>query len=539
MLVLLGIAFLAGVITAISPCVLPVLPIVLAGGASGDRRRPYAIVAGLLTTFVVSILFAAYVLDKLGLPQDLLRNLSIALLFVIAATLLVPQIGQWIERALARFSRRSGKHVDSGFLLGCALGFAFVPCGGPILAYVSAQSASVNFGFRPVALAIAYALGAGVVLFGIAVGGQRIAAPLRTHALALRRALGAVIAAAAVALVFNVDTKLQTSVPGWTDFFQNHTERTAFARDKLYGKSKFAAAQTPAATLPDYGAAPPLAGGGRWFNTAPLTMRKLRGKVVLVDFWTYSCINCLRTLPQLEAWDAKYRKDGLVIVGVHTPEFAFEHVPSNVDGAVRRLDVRYPVVQDNDYKIWNAYSNQYWPAEYLIDKSGHVRHAHFGEGEYDRTETLIRKLLGVDHGTRTRVSDETPGGELTPESYIGSARAERFVGGPLQPGRPATYRFPATVPQDDLALGGQWTVLQERAVAGDGAKLRLRFHAAKVYLVLGGKGTVHVLLDGREQRTVRVNGDRLYTLVDSRRALDALLELRFTPGVSAYAFTFG
>ena len=168
-----------------------------------------------------------------------------------------------------------------------------------------------------------------------------------------------------------------------------------------------------------------------------------------------------------------------------------------------------------------------------------MRHAHFGEGEYDRTETLIRKLLGVDHGTRTRVSDETPGGELTPESYIGSARAERFVGGPLQPGRPATYRFPATVPQDDLALGGQWTVLQERAVAGDGAKLRLRFHAAKVYLVLGGKGTVHVLLDGREQRTVRVNGDRLYTLVDSRRALDALLELRFTPGVSAYAFTFG
>ena len=539
MLVLLGIAFLAGVITAISPCVLPVLPIVLAGGASGDRRRPYAIVAGLLTTFVVSILFAAYVLDKLGLPQDLLRNLSIALLFVIAATLLVPQIGQWIERALARFSRRSGKHVDSGFLLGCALGFAFVPCGGPILAYVSAQSASVNFGFRPVALAIAYALGAGVVLFGIAVGGQRIAAPLRTHALALRRALGAVIAAAAVALVFNVDTKLQTSVPGWTDFFQNHPVRTAFARDKLYGKSKFAAAQTPAATLPDYGAAPPLAGGGRWFNTAPLTMQKLRGKVVLVDFWTYSCINCLRTLPQLEAWDAKYRKDGLVIVGVHTPEFAFEHVPSNVDGAVRRLNVRYPVVQDNDYKIWNSYSNQYWPAEYLIDKRGHVRHAHFGEGEYGRTETLIRKLLGVDHGTRTRVSDETPGGELTPESYIGSARAERFVGGPLQPGRPATYRFPATVPQDDLALDGQWTVLQERAVAGDGAKLRLRFHAAKVYLVLGGKGKVHVLIDGREQRTVRVNGDRLYTLVDSRHALDVLLELRFTPGVSAYAFTFG
>jgi len=539
MLVLLGIAFLAGVITAISPCVLPVLPIVLAGGASGGRRRPFAIVAGLLTTFVVSILFAAYVLDKLGLPQDLLRNLSIALLFVIAATLLVPQIGQSIERALARFSRRSGKHFDSGFLLGCALGFAFVPCGGPILAYVSAQSASVNFGFRPVALAIAYALGAGVVLFGIAVGGQRIAVPLRAHALALRRALGAVIAVAAVALVFNVDTKLQTSVPGWTDFFQNHTERTAFARDKLYGKAKFAAAQTPAAQLPDYGAAPSLAGGGNWFNSAPLTMQRLRGKVVLIDFWTYSCINCLRTLPQLEAWDAKYRNEGLVIVGVHTPEFAFEHVASNVKDAVRRLGVRYPVVQDNDYKIWNGYSNQYWPAEYLIDRRGHVRHAHFGEGEYDRTETLIRRLLGVDRGTRTQVRDETPGGELTPESYIGYARAERFVGGELQPGRPAAYRFPATVPQDDLALDGQWTVLEERAIAGTGAKLRVRFHAAKVFLVLGGKGKVSVLLDGKKLRTVDVDGDRLYTLVAAPHTLDSLLELRFTPGISAYAFTFG
>jgi cytochrome c biogenesis protein CcdA/thiol-disulfide isomerase/thioredoxin len=539
MLVLLGIAFLAGVITAISPCVLPVLPIVLAGGASGGRRRPFTIVAGLLTTFVVSILFAAYVLDKLGLPQDLLRNLSIALLFVIAATLLVPQIGQWIERALARFSRRSGKHVDSGFLLGCALGFAFVPCGGPILAYVSAQSASVNFGFRPVALAIAYALGAGVVLFGIAVGGQRIAAPLRTHALALRRALGAVIAVAAIALVFNVDTKLQTSVPGWTDFFQNHTERTAFARDKLYGKTKFAAAQTPAAQLPDYGAAPSLAGGGNWINTAPLTMQRLRGKVVLIDFWTYSCINCLRTLPQLEAWDAKYRKDGLVIVGVHTPEFAFEHVASNVEDAVRRLGVRYPVVQDNDYKIWNGYSNQYWPAEYLIGRRGHVRHAHFGEGEYDRTETLIRRLLGVDGGPRTQVRDETPGGELTPESYIGSARAERFVGGELQPGRLSAYHFPPTVPQDGLALAGRWTVLPERAITDAGAKLRVRFHAAKVFLVLGGKGKVNVLLDGKKLRTVRVNGDRLYTLVDSPHTLDSLLELRFTPGISAYAFTFG
>jgi cytochrome c biogenesis protein CcdA/thiol-disulfide isomerase/thioredoxin len=536
MVVLLGIAFLAGVITAVSPCVLPVLPIVLAGGASGGRRRPYAIVAGLVTMFVVSILFAAYILRKLGLPEDLLRNVSIGLLFAIALTLLVPQAGLLLERALAPFSRRRSGDLGGGFLLGCALGFAFVPCGGPILAYVSAQSASVNFGFRPVALAIAYGLGASVVLLAIAVGGQRVAKPLRARVMQLRAALGVVVAAAALALVFHADTKLQTALPNWTDFLQQHTENTAYARGKLY-KTR-APARTSKPGLPDYGPAPSLTSNGRWFNSPPLTMEKLHGKVVLIDFWTYSCINCLRTLPQLEAWDAHYRKDGLVIVGVHTPEFAFEHVSSNVAGAIKRLGVRYPVVQDNDFNIWNAYANQYWPAEYLIDRSGHVRHAHFGEGEYDQTEKLIRNLLGVDKGSMTRVHDQTPTGLMTPESYVGFARAQRFAGD-VHDGVPWTYSFPATLAQNDLAFGGPWTVLDERAVSGPDAGLRVHFQASKVYLVLGGHGSVQVLVNGRAQRTVRVDGDRLYTLVESAHELDALLELRFTPGISAYAFTFG
>jgi cytochrome c biogenesis protein CcdA/thiol-disulfide isomerase/thioredoxin len=540
MVVLLGIAFLAGLITAVSPCVLPVLPIVLAGGASGGRRRPYAIVAGLVTMFVVSILFATYILHKLGLPEDLLRNVSIALLFVIAATLLVPQIGLLVERLLAPLGRRRGtSDLGGGFLLGAVLGFAFVPCGGPILAYVSAQSASVNFGFRPVALAISYALGAAVVLLGIAIGGQRVAAPLRARITQLRAALGVVVAAAALALVFNADTKLQKSLPNWTTFLQEHTENTAYTRGKLYKQPRRKPVQTAEPELPDYGPAPSLAGGGRWFNSPPLTMQKLRGKVVLIDFWTYSCINCLRTLPQLEAWNATYRKDGLVIVGVHTPEFAFEHVSSNVAGAIKRLGVRYPVVQDNDFAIWGAYANQYWPAEYLIDRSGQVRHAHFGEGEYDQTEKLIRNLLGVDRGSMTQVRDETPSGALTPESYIGYARADRFVGDQPQTGRPATYHFPSTLPLHDLSFGGQWTVLKERAVTGPGADLRVHFQASKVYLVLGGHGRVDVLVNGKRQRTVRVDGDRLYTLVDSPRVHDALLELHFTHGISAYAFTFG
>jgi thiol-disulfide isomerase/thioredoxin len=279
--------------------------------------------------------------------------------------------------------------------------------------------------------------------------------------------------------------------------------------------------------------------GGRWFNSAPLNIRQLRGKVVLVDFWTYTCINCLRTLPQLEAWDARYRAKGLVIVGVHTPEFAFEHVASNVGSAIKRLGVRYPVVQDNDYATWNAYSNQYWPAEYLIDKTGRLRHAHFGEGEYAQTEKLIRQLLGVRSAPMTNVADTTPRELMTPESYLGTARLDRIVGDPIHAGVPWTYQFPATVPADDLAYAGRWKLEKERAVAVKDARLRLNFRASKVFLVLGGHGSVDVLADGKPVRTVHVDGDRLYTLVNASQARKALMELRFTPGVSGYAFTFG
>jgi len=538
MVVLLGIAFAAGVITAVSPCVLPVLPIVLAGGAVGAGRRPYAIVAGMLSMFVVSILFASWLLDKLGLPQDLLRSLAIALLFLVAATLLVPPFGRLVERALAPFSRRRAGDLGGGFLLGAALGFAFVPCGGPILAYVSAQSAAVSFGFKTVGLAVAYAAGAALVLLAIALGGQRIARPLRTEATRLRAALGAVIAVAAFALVFNLDTKLQTSVPSWTSFLQRHTENTAYARNKLYKRSAPKAVRVVKG-LPDYGPAPAIHAGGDWFNSKPLSIASLRGKVVLIDFWTYSCINCLRTLPHLEAWDAAYRKRGLVIIGVHTPEFAFEHVSSNVAAAVKRLGIQYPVVQDNDYATWSAYANQYWPAEYLVDKQGHVRHAHFGEGEYPDTERLIRQLLGVDRGRLTNVADTTPTELMTPETYLGSARIQNYNGTPLRTGLETTYAFPSSLAQHHVSYAGSWTIERERALPGANARLRLHFVAKKVFLVLGGRGSVQVLVDGKSRQTLHVDSDRLYTVVDSPRTLDALLELRFSPGVEAYSFTFG
>jgi thiol-disulfide isomerase/thioredoxin len=279
--------------------------------------------------------------------------------------------------------------------------------------------------------------------------------------------------------------------------------------------------------------------GGAWINSPPLTLASLRGKVVLVDFWTYSCINCLRTLPHIKAWYAAYHGKGLVVIGVHTPEFAFEHVTSNVRAAVKRLDIDYPVVQDNQYKTWDNYANQYWPAEYLIDKQGNVRHTHFGEGEYPQTEALIRRLLD-DKGPRARqIADATPTGLMTPESYLGYARLSNYTGTRPVPNVLATYHFAKQIPDSTLSYDGRWRVGAEKIVAGPNARLRLRFQASNVYIVLGGNGTVESLIDGRHAGTIKVDAQRLYTVRASRTPTTALLELRFSPGVQAYSFTFG
>jgi cytochrome c biogenesis protein CcdA/thiol-disulfide isomerase/thioredoxin len=532
-------AFVAGLITAVSPCVLPVLPIVLAGGVGENRRRPFAIIAGLALSFLVSILFATWILDRLGLPNDLLRNISIALLFVIAIVLIVPRVGEWIERPLTRLSRRPAGDLGGGFVLGCALGFVFVPCAGVALAYVTASAASGDFGLKSFLVAASYTLGFSVVLLAVALGGRAASQRLRSGMQRFRIAFGAIIAVLAFALVFNVDEDLaKVSFP--TSSLLTDLGKGSFKRGQNVVEDRAPVAAT-AEELPDYGPAPNFLGIDEWLNSKPLTMQELRGKVVLVDFWTYSCINCLRTLPHVEAWYRTYRKDGLVVVGVHTPEFAFEHVPSNVRAAVKRLGVRYPVALDNQYGTWNVYGNQYWPAKYLIDRNGDLRYAHFGEGSYDVTEENIRSLLGERRASPAsdRLRDLTPAGPLTPETYLGYERIDRFTGSKLYPDKEATYTFPPALGKDDFAYGGRWTVRAQRIVAGKDARLALRYYARKVYLVLGGHGTVQVLVDGKPHGVVHVASDRLYTLVDRDSIDEATLELRFSPGVSAYAFTFG
>jgi cytochrome c biogenesis protein CcdA/thiol-disulfide isomerase/thioredoxin len=537
---LLVVGFLAGVITAISPCVLPVLPILLAGGASGGRRRPYAIVAGLVASFVAFTLAAAWLLDLLGLPKDFLRNLALALLFVVAATLIVPRLALLLERPFAALTRRRFGDAGGGFVLGASLGLVFVPCAGPVLAYITVSAASQEIDAKAVSLTVAYALGAAVPMLAVALGGQRVARRLRVPA--LRPLLGVVVAAAAVAIAFDLDVRAQTALGDYTAWLQEPVERTDFvARELSRGGSPAASSD---AGLPDFGPAPELRGIVEWLNTPggrPLTLEELRGKVVLIDFWTYSCINCLRTLPHLKAWDAAYRDDGLVILGVHSPEFAFERVPSNVRGAVRRLGLRYAVALDNDFATWTAYGNQYWPAKYLIDRRGNLRYAHFGEGEYDRTERLIRRLLAgpvADRPVEAELADATPTGEITAETYLGYLRVDRYAGS-LARDRERRYRFPGSLVPHQLAYSGGWRIERERAVAGRDARLRLRFRARDVFLVLGGRGRVEVRVDGFRVRTVRVSGHRLYRLLDGNRIREELLELRFDPGVEAYAFTFG
>jgi cytochrome c biogenesis protein CcdA/thiol-disulfide isomerase/thioredoxin len=550
-LILVPIAFAAGLITAFTPCILPVLPIVLAGGAGGGtRRRPYAIAAGLISTFTAFLLAGAWLWGLIGISAKHQIQIGAALLLVLALTLIVPKVGELVERPFLVVTRRRAGDLGGGFFLGASLGLVFIPCGGPVLATLTANAATDRVGGWIVAIAIAYAVGAALPLLAIAHGSRGLATRFRQHAQTVRIAGGVLMAAAAVVIYQGWAENLQTKVPGYAHWVQDAIEGSSAAKNRLErlgGRTKpaFVSSGQLVGKVPlkDYGAAPDVHDVSAWINTHPLSLPELRGKVVLVDFWTYSCINCLRTLPYLKAWDARYRSKGLVILGVHTPEFAFEHALGNVRAAVKRLGVSYPVALDNSYGTWKAYSNNYWPADYLVDQSGRVRDVHFGEGDYAQTERNIRLLLEAGEAGRLpragRDTDRTPREIRTPESYLGYLRIGNYTGSPLRTDRPAAYRFPASLTQDSYAYAGIWKVEGERIVAGEKARLRLHFGACTVHLVLTGRGFVTVKLNDKPQRTVRIDGDRLYTLVTQKRAADGLLELGFTRGLAAYAFTFG
>jgi cytochrome c biogenesis protein CcdA/thiol-disulfide isomerase/thioredoxin len=546
-----GIAVVAGMVTAVSPCVLPVLPIVFASGATGSARRPYAVVAGLVLSFTVFTLTAAAMLAALRLPDDLLRWIAIGGVILMGLALLWPRLAHVLERPFRAFGRVRPGETSGGFLLGVSLGLLFTPCAGPVIAAIATLAATERWSFGAVAVTLAYALGAGAVLLALAVAARRGLSlrPLKERAPSVRRGLGALVLAMAALMILGLDARLASRVPGYTKALQG-LEESAAARgpiSDLVGAEARIAGEPPADGLEDYGEAPGFAGIDRWLNSEPLTLAALRGKVVVIDFWTYSCVNCLRTLPFVKRWYETYRNDGLVIVGVHTPEFAFERDPGNVRKAVRDLGVTYPVALDSDYETWNRWGNRYWPAKYFVDRRGRVRYVHFGEGAYEESEQVIRRLLAEPNLPRPvsgAIEDATPTEAQTPETYLGYQRLSSYVGSPIRPHRMAAYELPAYVPENGVAFGGEWLIEPERIVAGNGARLRLVYRGARVHLVLGtssGPKQVRVTLDGMHLRTVRVTGDRLYTLAETPadRGASHDLRLELDPGTEAYAFTFG
>jgi cytochrome c biogenesis protein CcdA/thiol-disulfide isomerase/thioredoxin len=563
---LIVIGVVAGFLAGVSPCIIPVLPVVLVAGGTApagsvtdtpSRRRlvrPVAVVAGVVLSFSLLVLAGSALLSLLHLPEDTLRDVGIALLVLVGVGYLIPPVADLIERPFARIGSRQPNGNAGGFVLGLALGLLFVPCAGPILAAITVVGATHRVGLTAVLLTIAFAVGAAIPLLAVALAGDQISrrvGALRRHAPTVRRVGGAVLIVMAVAIALNVFDGLQRAVPGYSDALQGSSSvRHQLGALTGNGASPLASCNPNATGLVDCGKAPNFTGITAWLNTPggkPLSLAALRGKVVLVDFWTYSCINCQRTLPHVEAWYRRYRDDGFVVVGVHTPEFAFEHVVSNVRAQAAALGVRYPVAIDDNDKTWDAYDNEYWPADYLIDAQGVVRHVHFGEGDYGGTEGLIRQLLrsahpGVALPPPTDVANLTPTSETNPETYVGYDRVEYLepLAGVVQ-NASASYQIPATLPVGAFGLSGTWIEHAQEATAGSGAELELRFVADDVYLVLGGTGTVTVSVDGQEEKTVEVGGaPRLYTLYRASSSTTAgTMILHLAPGVQVYDFTFG
>ncbi|MGA9874767.1 MAG: cytochrome c biogenesis protein DipZ [Solirubrobacteraceae bacterium] len=585
MIVLLLFAALAGAGTALSPCVLPVLPALLASSGVGGRRRPLGVVIGLTVTFTVVIVGVANVVDGVGLGSDPLRDIAVAVLLAAGLALIVPGLADRLEARISRIAalgpRSRGDGFRSGLLVGGALGFVYTPCAGPILAAVISVSAASG---RTVAVAIAYSLGSAAVLLALTLGGRALFDRLRAagRGVALQRALGIVMVVTAGAIIAGVDVDFDQYVAEHipnvnltAGLEKSHAVESRLPEITGHGakfaqstKTVVAARNASDATLladarglKVLGEAPEFTETEDWFNTPgdkPLTLTGLRGRVVLVDFWTYTCINCIRTLPYLKAWDAAYGKDGLTIVGVETPEFAFEHDASNVQDAIKQFGLRYPVAQDNNMGTWNAYGNEYWPADYLIDSTGHVRYATAGEGDYSQTETAIRALLaeaGYSVGSMSHPTDVvTPSEVATPETYLGTNRAQGWRNGPKSGLHDYGTSVPAQLALNEFDYSGTWSIAGQPATAISKAGIDMEFEAKNVYLVLSSEGErarkVQVLLDGKpisnslagadvHNGVLTVTNERLYSLVSLHGDQQHRLSLRFEPGVSGYAFTFG
>ncbi|MDA8412120.1 MAG: redoxin family protein [Treponema sp.] len=626
MTVLVAFAFLSGIVTILSPCILPVLPIVLAGGLGSGRSRPFGVVLGFAFSFAFFTLALASIVQALGIPPDALRVVAVALILVFGLVLLLPALGRRFEAFFSRLASiggakssglansRPSRDFWSGLGLGLGLGLVWTPCVGPIMASVISLALSRHVDGGSILITAAYTLGTSIPMFAVMVGGRamlnRVPWLLRRSG-AIQRGFGLVMIAVAVMIGFGLDRRFQAAVlTAFPSYGAGLTaiEGTGPVREALrvrggpavgqpVGNFSAAGAMPPEnGELGDYGAAPAFVAEGPWFNTGganpgsiplaspALELSALRGKVILVDFWTYSCVNCIRTLPYLKAWYAAYKKDGLVIVGVHSPEFEFEKRVSNVSTAIRDLGVTWPVVMDDSYSQWNAYSNQYWPAHYFIDGHGRVRYFHFGEGDYATAEKVIRELLAelgnraiapvsgepVAAGIGTGASGLAPASAapgptgaakagpaalslqpVTPETYLGYERGSGLDSATAPMADKSVDYRPSRPPADgEWSLQGKWTISSQYIEPENLGTLRLGFHAMHVFLVVEPEeksGSIEVSVDGTRivsgpdivDGLVIPTESRLYQLIQLPSSGAHVLTLVVRGKLRLFAFTFG
>ncbi|SAL83776.1 cytochrome c biogenesis protein transmembrane region [Caballeronia arvi] len=603
-MLLIVLAYLGGALTILSPCILPVLPFVFARADQPFVKSGLPLLAGMGLTFAAVATLAAVGGGWVTQANQYGRWAAIVLLAVFGLTLLLPKFADRVmhplvsagNRLTAFAQRGDGKPGMGGsFVLGIATGLLWAPCAGPILGLVLTGAALNGASVGTTLLLIAYAAGAATSLaIALLIGGRVFTAMKRSLGAGewVRRGIGAAMLAGVAAIALGLDTGVlaRVSTVATSGIEQHLVDRLSNRNDGAMMMSantqKQAQTDAPAmmrasteppkaATLPVEGALPPLDGAVVWLNSPPLTKEALRGKVVLIDVWTYSCINCLRTLPYLKSWAQKYRDQGLVVIGVHAPEFAFERNVDNVKQAVHDLGIDYPVAIDNNFAIWRALNNQYWPAHYFIDAQGNIRYHHFGEGDYAHSEHVIQELLAeAGHGAAPAVAmtahDDKAIGQgammqadnadmRSPETYIGYQRAEQFMSpGGATPDRLHDYAAPKSLDVNDWGLAGAWKVGAEHAtLEGATGRIVYRFHARDLHLVLGpsqdGKPVrFRVSVDGaapgashgsdvNADGSGTVTGQRLYQLVrQTGPVADRTFTIEFLdPGVEAYAFTFG
>lgn len=597
MIILLTFAFLSGLVTILAPCIWPLLPIVLSSSVTGGgHRRPLGITLGIMVSFTIFTLFISYIVKLFHIDPNVLRIVAVIVLAVMGVLMIIPGFAAILEIGLSRMSGIFGRTKSdrdglpagrqgfvSGFIAGLSLGIVWSPCAGPILAAIATLAATGQVSLQVLLVTLAYVTGVGIPLFIIALLGQKFLAnsrKLSPFTGRIQQVFGVIMILTAVLIYTNKVQDFQLALvdrfPVLNTVF-NGFETNSAVSDQLNKLRSTNSQQIESSDLFNVTPqpAPEFRGITQWLNlpagrqvtqdysgsnSKSLTMQELKGKVVLIDFWTYTCINCIRTLPFVTSWYDKYHDQGFTVVGVHTPEFAFEKETGNVLSAIERFKIHYPVAQDNDYGTWTAYSNQYWPAEYLVDAKGMVRRVHFGEGEYGEMEKAIQLLL-KENGASVSSSlvtmpDQTPQGQLSPETYLGSKRMEFLTGSGTTTNGVHTFPQVNSIDSNHFAFAGEWNISDEYSLSGKDAAISYNFYAGDVYLVMGPptgkKAQVKVLLDGKvvdqevsgsdvKDGVVTIDSQRLYSLVDLKGKTEQhTLTLQFlTPQTGVFAFTFG